>query len=364
MKKIILLALSIVLLLSGCMFVGLNPVSNLEVYESLVSMMRNNAETHTLEGCTRENTYDEVISVIGAQDISQAHLAYNIELLGSPVVMQCVFINSRGIGLSLKDMFFDIMPDVEMDRDDQIEALVTQMDAELGTHEYDLDDFDEIYSWDQNNCIIDLTVFDDGEDGGKRDSEAIGYISVLPGTVVFGIYPKCPDLFPYQLGTDIQTVYQNEKPAALPRGFEDSVYMEYTDDGIAVRLGFSADATGFKLREGRYNVFLNPMSFKNSLDYFDSLADDLEIAVGEPKARGYGIPEVFDDDSGYTYECTSGAQRLSAQDILYSGGDDYWLDITWSNIRFSAAYVTDADIWIEYPAEYLLGIPAKEFWEN
>ena len=364
MKKLILLALSIVLLLSGCMFVGFNPVSNSEVYESLVSKMRNNAETHTLEGCTRESTYDDVLSVIGEQDISQAHLAYNYELLGSPVVIEYVFINRRGIGLSLKDMFFDIMPDREMDSDAQIEALVAQMDAELGAHEYDLDDFDEIYSWDQNNCIIDLTVFDDGEDGGQRNSEAIGYLSVWPGTVVFGIFPECPDLFPYQLGTDIQTVYQNEKPAALPEGFEDSVYMEYTDNGIAVRLGFSADAAGFKLRDGRYNVFLNPMSFKSSLKYFESLADDLETAVGDPEARGYGVPEVFENDSGYTHESTSGAQSLSMQDILDSGGDDYWLDITWSNIRFSAAYVTDADIWIDFPEEYLLGIPAKEFSEG
>jgi hypothetical protein len=206
---------------------------------------------------------------------------------------------------------------------------------------------------------MDLWVLGEGcYSSVSQDSNAIAVIRVSPGVVVMGVYPKCPALFPYPFGTDIQTVYQSETSGRLPKGFEYSASLDYEEEGIEISLRFVTDNTGsFRLGEGTYDVYLNGMGFKSSLDYFEALADGLVHAAGEPDARGYGIPDVDKDvyGIGFSYEITEGAQGLSAQDIRESGDQYYWLDIRWENICFRAEYFSDASITIDFSGGYIKG---------
>ena len=242
------------------------------------------------------------------------------------------------------------MPGGTNDNDTQIEEILAQMDVALGSHKSNHDDFGDEYSWDQNNCSISMTVYDES----VQDSGEVALIAVNPKVIMFGIFPKCPALFPYPFGTNIQTVYHNEKSSSLPEGFENSGSLTYKEDGVEISLQFITEETGdIRLSEGRYDVCLNTMGFKKSLEYFETLSDGLVAVVGQPDAKGYGLPEVFQDESGFTYEISPGAQGLSAQNIIDSGEDDYWLDIRWENISFCAEYVNDAQMWIEFSDGYI-----------
>ena len=182
-------------------------------------------------------------------------------------------------------------------------------------------------------------------------------ITIYHDFMVFGFIPKAPGMFPYQFGTDFNTIYQNESPGILP---EDSsgCYIDYEDEGIQISLKFKSDETGIRLSEGQYDVLLNSVNFENSVDFFETLADGLEAAIGGADIRGYGIPEVFEDDfgiSGYTYEEPYGADRLSAQDILDSGRDYYIFDTSWKDIEFDAERVMDVSIHMDFSEEYIGG---------
>ncbi len=347
-KTVMLIILSTLLLFSGCMneFIDNSPSV---ISKSLIARMQKNINTKSLEGFTRNSTFCDALKKIPVREISQAKLMYNSVLFGSPVVSEYIF-DYRGSGLSLGWMNFSIMPDGSNDRDAQIKEILAQMDAALGRHKSSHDDFGDEYSWDQNNCSISMTVYDEN----VQDSGEFAQIAVNPKVIIFGIFPKCPAQFPYPFGTDIQTVYYNEKPSPLPAGFENSGSLTYKEGGVEICLQFITEETGdIRVSEGRYDVYLNTMGFKKSLIYFETLSDGLITVVGEPDAKGYGVPDVFQDESGFTYEISPGAQGLSAHDIVDSGGDDFWLDIRWKDISFCAENVTDAEMWIEFSDTYI-----------
>jgi hypothetical protein len=361
MKKIIMLiSLSVVMILCGCAFMtsgrNYNPVPNAEISESLISKMQSNIGAHSIEGFTRESTFGEVLDKVSVKKISQAKLTYPSELLGYPTIMECVFDNFGGNQLTLDFMAFSVIPGGERSGyETKIEELLSAMDAELGSHESSSDEFSDEYSWDQNDCSIDILADKDI----YEQSGVLADITVCADVVVFGIIPKSPDMFPYRLGTDIGTVYQSEAPGMLPMDFEYSGSLQYEDGDMEISLQFKTDAAGrIRLSKGRYDIYLNTMGFEDSLDYFESLADGLENAIGKPDARGYGIPDVDEDIfgiSGFQYELTGGAQGLSAQDILDSGNKYYWMDMSWKSVHFRAEYVTDANIELEFSEEYING---------
>ncbi len=359
MKKMIaLILLSSVMMLSGCaVFQGsYNSVPNTELSESLLTRMQNNISTRTLEGFTRESTIGDVVDTVGATNISQVHLMYPCELLGYPAVAEYVFDNTGGGYLCLDFMSFCIYPKSSAaDYESELEEFVNNMDAELGSHETDFDDeFGDEYYWHINNCTIDMTAYEED----YLESGMLADFSVHYDFAVFGFIPKAPDLFPYQFGTEFSTIYQSESPGILPED-SSSCQLSYEDKGIEIRLQFKSDETGIRLSEGQYDILLNSMNSENSLDYFESLADGLEAAVGKADVRWYGIPEVFEDDfgalSGYTYEEPDGAQRMSAQDILDSGKNYYLLNIRWKDISFDADHVADSSIHMDFSEQYIGG---------
>ena len=77
------------------------------------------------------------------------------------------------------------MPDGTNDNDTQIEEILAQMDAALGSHKSNHDDFGDEYSWDQNNCSISMTVYDES----VQDSGEVALIAVYPKVIMFGIFP-------------------------------------------------------------------------------------------------------------------------------------------------------------------------------
>ncbi len=353
MRKIIMLCLSLIIVLSGCI-TSYNAVPNPAISESLVSRMKNNADTHSIEGFTAQSTFGDVLEKIGPENISQASLSYNTEFLGYSAVMGCVFDNYKS-KLRLEFMEFSIYPDGDRNGyESKLEELVAKLDAEFGSHEY-TDEYDsDDYYWRVNNWHIDLSAYEEVyEQSGK-----LAFIWISPGTVLFGILPQTPDVCPYKFGEDIGTVYSGETPAALPDSFDYNCYLEYTDDGIEINLNFETDDTGVKLREGRYDINLNDMGFEDSLDYFETLADGLEEAMGAPLSRGFGIPDVDMDNNeitGMTHETGAGGQGMSAQDILNSGKKYYWLDMNWPGVSFNADYCMGVSMDLDFTEGYFGG---------
>lgn len=347
MKKILFpLCLAALMLLSGC--IGFfNPVPNSQLSKSLISKVQNNIDTHSFEGFTHQSTFADVLGKIETRKVSGAHLAYRSNLLGYPTVNEYVFSPYRGNKLLLDFMAFDMLPG---SGGNETEDLLSKLDAELGSHkESSYEDDEKDYVWHKDGLSIDMSV-------DENDNQPDVTITVSPSVVILGILPsETPSIFPYKIGTDFNTVYRSETPSELPEESQDNSYLDYTDNGIEIRLQFKADETGIWLSEGRYDIYANDMGVNGGLDYFDSLADGLKNAIGAPLSQGYGIPIVDEDGSSVSYEIGTGGQGLSSKDILNSGKKYYWLDISWPGIQFDANYDTGITIRMEFSEEYFSG---------
>lgn len=356
-KVIIVLSLAVVLVLSGCLpllaQVYGNTVSNSQISKSLISKMQSNIKTHTFEGFTSENTFGDVLEKTDVKKIRYASLIYASELMGYPAAMQCTF-SSYGGKLLLDELYFYIVFSGATAENMYEEQLLVKLDAELGDHiKNGYEDGYTEYTWEKGGWKVDMTFQED-------DSGAFADVNVYPPMTIMGSLPKIPDMFPYQLGTDIYTVYQKETPRALPEGFSDFSSVEYKDGGIDVSLQFETDETGvIKFSMGNYNAWLNDMALKDSLDYYESFADGLESAAGKPEARGYGISDVEEDTDGGVSVTSGGTngggQGLNKQYILDAKAKYYWFEMNWTGIDFWADYGNGCSVSLDFSEEYFSG---------
>lgn len=353
-KAVVLVFLAAIVMLSACvpfMQGFYNAVPNTKISESLISRMKNNTDTHSIEGFTAESTFGDCLENIGVTNARNASISFYSGIFGYPAVVRCSFMNYSG-KLLLNDMHFYVAPGGKKD-DDKLVAkeLLAKLDNELGSCDKQSDaDGITNYIWEKDGWKIRMSVY---EDGWEPDSAA--GLSVYAPFVVMGKFPEIPDIFPYQLGAGIDTVFQDIIPHSLPDDFDDSGSIEYLDEGINIRLQFKTDEAGaVKLSSGSYDADLNNMDIKGSLGFYESLADGLENAMGAPKARGYGIPDV-QQDGMVSYGGSGGGQGMSAEDILNSGTKVYWFEINWPCIDFIADYEMGTSLHIDFYEEYLGG---------
>lgn len=228
MKKIVLaITLSAMILFCGCAsetvtsgapgvyrVFDFSDMSSTEIIKALTKRVQNNIDTHTFEGFTGHSTFGEVLEKTEKDKILYAQLKYIDEILGYPAEMICDFRYNGKDGLSLKRLDFFVLRSGEQAEHDSAMNILNMLDAEFGSHEQNIDGFGfHEYIWKKNGSIVEFY-----EIGGESNS--LAHISLYTPSVFSGKLPEVSDIFPYQLGEDISTIYQNETPDIISEKYK------------------------------------------------------------------------------------------------------------------------------------------------
>lgn len=364
-KRFFIVALAVLMILTGCasaespqICVSSNASSTSEAYRNLVSNARlaetfvakvqKNMDTNTFEGFSYDTTYADCLGKIPPNKLRFARYKIVTELLGCAAVVDVVFGAGAGDKLLLTRMEYTLYPDSQ----EAIQAIstdvLTKLNAQLGGCTESVTGASCVWEKDGLEAVYRPLR-------GPDDPAQI----IVSRTINDG-FPETPSFLPYKLGTDIYTVFSSLKPGKQvvssvckpPDTTAFYALLDYLDDGVIVNVGFITDKSGvIKYSDGNYSVRLNDMALNESIDYFESMADRLEIAIGAPDGRGYHIPKVnkvfFGNVTSWGGEGII-KDDLSVQDVLDSKSAYYCLDMYWPGFHFGANYVDDADMCMDF----------------
>lgn len=305
MRKLILILMVTMLLCSGCTVVSELLLSstentetetlkiseqNSEIIDSLIDIMQLDKTKNSVAGFTSESTFEDVLNEIDNGKISTVFLTYYSELVGYPTIVTYVFKNieddNGNIDIGnppLVLMVFDVLLDEESTSGEQLKEIIESMDNFLGEHT--TDEESENYYWEKDdfNCRF-LTDTD--------------FVSTGAIARIYAIATSEMDLsvlFPSSFGTDIYTVYCNEKSSPLPEGFTEDMYayyytdysyhLIYYDGETSVCLFFTAEDSELKLSGASLQTDLQSAGIEELDDILESFADRMEDILGSADSR-------------------------------------------------------------------------------
>ncbi|MBT3318563.1 MAG: hypothetical protein HN948_01245 [Clostridia bacterium] len=310
MKKLILLVSALVLLLSGCTAISekyfeilssriedneetqISNISeqNIEIIDSLMDLMQLDESEKSVAGFTSESTFGDVLDETDNGKISTVFQTYYSEFVGYPAVATYVFWNinddtgRKDVGNpTLTLMTFDVFRDEYSTSDKQIEEIIESMDAILGEHS--TNEYPGFYKWENEESYCSLNTDTDSFGLG-----AIARIQAFSKTEM-----DLSILFPYPFGTDIYTVYSNEKSFELLEWFTEDMYtyhfddysnhLIYDDGETSVCLFFDIEDSDLKLGGASLQTNLQSADIEEIDEGLEYFGDRMEDILGPADSR-------------------------------------------------------------------------------
>lgn len=233
---------------------------------------------NSVAGFTCESSFGDVLDKAEGK-INTVFLTYFSEFVGYPSVVTYVFKNTDDSNGNppLCLMFFDIIQEKDVTRDEQLKEIVDSMDAVLGEHAND-EENSEICHWGKENRIFGLST-----DTSEVRPETIARVTAFapPET-------DLDNLFPYAFGTDIETVYRNETPTPLPEYFANepySYYLNYDDGDTNFAFFFAVRDSELKLSSAAIYTDLQETGIEEMDQCLEFFGDSMENILGSADSR-------------------------------------------------------------------------------